>query len=137
MLILAIEQMSLNELANNSGINLAFILIQLSLLFVYFSAKARSWVNITTGYLGWGDILFLLLIAFYLSPANYLLFYIVSLIIVLICAIAVLIFQRTKEITIPLAGLQSLFFALVLIMDWEFPSINITNDDWLLTYLYL
>src|SRR5258707_3905758 len=59
-------------------INLSFLLLQFMLVSLYFSIKNQRWIIITTNLLGWGDILFLLSITFYLSVLNFLFFYVIS-----------------------------------------------------------
>jgi len=105
-------------------INIVFLLVQFLLVSAYFSIKKRRWVNVMKGLLGWGDMLFLLSIAFYLSVLNFIFFYIASLLFVLLFA------ARYKHI--PLAGLQALLFAVLLTTDWWIKPFNLTNDDWLL-----
>jgi hypothetical protein len=137
LVLVAQQQPQWKELLFNSSYNLAFLLLQFLLLFLYFSLKMRRWVNLTQGYLGWGDILFLLCIAFYLSPANYFLFYLISLLLIVFTTLLIVAFKAKKQIQIPLAGLQSMFFVLLLLADWNSGLIDMTNDYWLLTYLNL
>jgi hypothetical protein len=111
---------------------MSFIGMQLVILTLYFSVKNKKWINITSGLLGLGDILFLLSIAVYLSVLNFLFFYITSLIAVLFTW---LIWQRVsakKNKYIPLAGLQSLMAILFLLGDWWLRFFDLTNDAWLL-----
>lgn len=125
----------LPELEQSVLINIGFILLQLVILTVYFSVKNKKWINITTGLLGIGDVLFLLSIAFYLSVLNFLFFYIISLIAVLFIW---LIWQRVstqKDKYIPLAGLQSLVVILFLAGDWWLRSFDLTKDTWLLNLI--
>lgn len=110
-------------------INIGFLLLQLLLVSAYFSVKQGRWVNITEELLGWGDILFLLSIAFYLSVLNYLFFYLSSLLSVLLFW---LIFSPKQDKHIPLAGLQALIFSFFLITAWWIRPVNVTSDDWLL-----
>lgn len=110
-------------------LNMGFLLLQFLLLSVYFSAKNARWVNITAGLLGWGDILFLLSIAFYLSVLNFLFFYLASLVCVLLFW---LVFSAKHNKEIPLAGLQALIFSFFLITAWWIRPVNVTSDDWLL-----
>ncbi|MFD2162280.1 hypothetical protein ACFSJU_07735 [Paradesertivirga mongoliensis] len=135
LVLLGIQERDILDLTLSSTYNLAFLLLQLLVLFIYFSVKAGRFVNITSGYLGWGDVLFLLCIAFYLSPVNYLLFYILSLVLVLLGALLIYTFRHAQEIKIPLAGLQAILFASLLVTDWNLKILNITNDHWLLNYL--
>lgn len=92
-----------------------FLLLQLVVLWLYFYVKYRKSVNLTDGYLGWGDILFLLAVCFYLSPVNYILFYVVSLIVSIGYALLARSLVKNEELTIPLAGIQALLFVFLLI----------------------
>ncbi|WP_124582128.1 hypothetical protein [Pedobacter sp. KBW06] len=115
-----------------TGYGLLFLLIQLLFLWVYFSVKNRKVVNLTNDYLGWGDILFLIVITFYLSPGNYVLFYIGSLILVLLYSIGMGGLQAKKSNKhIPLAGLQAMLLALLMITDYFFKAFTLYSDGWI------
>lgn len=114
-----------------SGYTFLFFGIQLLLLWTYFSFKHRKPVNITTNYLGLGDILFLIAIAFYLSPVNYIIFYVASLIIVLIYTLIQRVLSQKDNTEIPLAGLQALLLGLILIFSIVKPSLRLYNDAWI------
>ncbi len=113
-------------------INISFLLLQFLLVSLYFSIKNRRWVIITANLLGWGDILFLISIAFYLSVLNFLFFYVVSLSLVLMIWLLWQLVSKEKNKQIPLAGLQALIFTVFLASDWWCKSIDLTNDAWLL-----
>ncbi len=113
-------------------INSTFLVMQFLIVSVYFSIKNKQWVNITNSFLGWGDMLFLLSTAFYLSVLNFLFFYITSLIAVLLMWILWQAIAKEKNKQIPLAGLQALIFSVFLTCNWWFNSFDLTNDDWLL-----
>jgi len=112
-------------------INLLFLGLQLLIVSVWFSLKSGQWVNITLKFIGWGDLLFLATIAFYLSVLNFLFFYIGSLIVVLILWIGIRFFISSEDKHIPLAGLQALLLAMFLSSDWWIARVNITDDYWL------
>lgn len=124
-----------DEVLINAAFNLGFFLMQLLLLSLYFSLKHKSLVNITRQFLGWGDVLFLVCITVCLSPGNYMVFYIGSLILIAIPAL--IVNKSTSQQKIPLAGLQALLFAGTLIADWCSPAINLNSDNWILNYLNL
>jgi len=65
-------------------INFGFLFIQFFLLTIYISVKNKKLTDLTKGYLGLGDILFLLVLCLFFSPVNYILFYLFSLITILI-----------------------------------------------------
>jgi len=110
---------------------LLFIGAQVFLLWLYFSMKNKRLVNITRNYLGLGDILFLLAIAFYLSPVNYILFYVGSLIIVLLYTLTQHVLLKKVNPEIPLAGLQALILGVVLIFSIINPSLKLYTDSWI------
>ncbi|HEY8782396.1 MAG TPA: hypothetical protein VIM16_12305 [Mucilaginibacter sp.] len=112
-------------------INSTFLIIQFLIVSVYFSIKNKHWVNITDGHLGWGDILLLLSVAFYLSVLNFLLFYISSLIVSLVIWLLWQVLSKEKNKHIPLAGFQALIFTVFLAGDWWFKYFELTNDSWL------
>lgn len=138
--LLAIVFLSLNllaglsskELLQSTTINFAFLLVQWLIVSAYFCIKYKAWVIITSNLLGWGDVLFLLTLCFYFSILNFILFYVLSLVIVLIIWLGGQKMFLIKSKQIPLAGLQSLIFALYLALDWCSPSVNLTDDYWLL-----
>jgi hypothetical protein len=116
-------------------INVGFILIQMILVSTYFSFKNKKLTNITNHLLGLGDILFLFSIIFYLSVLNFLLFYIVSLIAILIGWLTWQMVSSKKSKEIPLAGLQAIIFMLFLAGDWWAKLFDLTDDTWLLNLI--
>lgn len=116
----------------DAGYSLLFLLIQLFFLWIYFSIKNRGAINITNDYLGWGDILFLIVITFYFSPGNYVLFYIGSLILVLIYVVLTRGSEEKKNSKhIPLAGLQAILLALLMVTDYLFKAFTLYSDSWI------
>lgn len=128
IMLIAKQQISLQQILINSLYSLAFILIQLFLLSLYFSFKHKKIIDITTHHLGWGDILFLLVVAFYFSPLNYIAFYVASLATVLLLSLVLMVKERTATLKIPLAGLQALFFLFIALADWTTNFLNFQDD---------
>ncbi|BAU54921.1 hypothetical protein MgSA37_03100 [Mucilaginibacter gotjawali] len=116
--------------------NCSFLALQLLLVSAYFSLKSRRWVNITTELLGWGDILLLLSIAFYLSVLNFLFYYLVSLAISLIVWLIWQVFSGKENRHIPLAGLQAMCLLVFLMSDWYWLHFNVADDTWLLNLMH-
>ena len=130
-----IDHRAFNELWLSISLNLGFIGLQLLIITCWFSLKEKRWVNISNGLLGWGDILFLVSISFYLSFVNFLFFHIASLILSLIVWILWQFFSAEKSKHVPLAGLQALILTFFLSCDWWFYHFDATNDNWLLYFL--
>ena len=126
------RQFNFHEFGIAVAINLGFLLVQLLILTIYFSAKHRQFIHITNQLLGLGDILFLTCIAFYLSALNFLVFYTGSLSCTLLLWLPWQLISSKKNQQIPLAGLQSLFFILFLAGDWWLRLYDLTSDTWLL-----
>jgi len=116
-------------------INILFLVFQLLAVSAYFSLKERKLVNITSGILGWGDILFLLSTAFYLPVVNFLFFYIASLTVIVLTWLSWQLISKEKVKYIPLAGLQALLFAIFFSFNLYFTSVNLNSDDWLLNLI--
>jgi hypothetical protein len=135
MIIEGTKNQTIFQLATNTGINLAFFLVQLILISAYFSIRHRCMINITTNYLGLGDILFLICISAYLSPLNYILFYVISLFAALCVALMQFLIQRKAAYKIPLAGLQAFFLAFTFLAEWNFKFFSLSDDSWLHSYL--
>lgn len=123
------------EIFRTTVFNLLFIAIQILMISLYFSIKNRAWINITDNHLGWGDVLFLLSIACYLSILNFIVFYILSLTSVLVIWLMWRAIIKTKNGQIPLAGLQALIFVSCLAISWWLIPVNLTTDDWLLNLM--
>jgi len=132
LFILKLQNQSLGDAWLPIAINISFLTLQLFILSVYFSVKSKRWINVTQTLLGWGDILFLLSIAFYLSVLNYLFFYVASLLVILSFWLIRNLVTQNKFNPIPLAGLQALIFAILLTGYWCCHCFDPTDDTWLL-----
>ena len=110
--------------------NLAFLIFQLVAVNIYFSIKQRSRVNITNGMLGWGDILFLVTIAFYFPLYLFILFYLCSLFVVIVSWSLWKKFTESRTEQIPLAGLQAIFLTVMIIAGFFFPVFDPLSPVW-------
>lgn len=120
------------ETLSHAGYGIAFLTFQLAILWIWFSIKNKALINLTSNYLGWGDILFLVAIAFYLSPVNYIVFYVISLIIVLLYTLITGLFSNKQNHShIPLAGLQAALLGLLMLVDYISPKFTLYDDNWL------
>ncbi|HTK18446.1 MAG TPA: hypothetical protein VL442_02985 [Mucilaginibacter sp.] len=131
----SISQNTVSEIWQPAAINIGFLLLQIVLLSVYFSLKNKRFTNLTDGLLGLGDILFLLSITVYLSVLNFLFFYIVSLVLVLVTWLIWQSVSAKQNKEVPLAGMQALILIIFLCCDWGLKIFNLTNDTWLLNLI--
>ncbi|MCJ0743680.1 hypothetical protein [Pedobacter montanisoli] len=129
--VLKYNAAGLANLLSDLKSNMLFLLAQALLISLYFAWKEKRWVNLLKGYFGEGDLLFLVCMAFYFSFMNYVLFYLISILLVLTGSIL----YKKHEMKIPLAGGQALCMVLVMLTDYYFAGIDLTHDLWLYTYL--
>lgn len=132
---LAIQTIGWNAVFRHSYQNLAFLLIQMLFLTVYFSLKNKALLNIFEGYLGLGDLLFLLCISVYFSFGNYIVFYILSLLVVILFSLAARQVFKVTEQKIPLAGYQAILLFILLLADQFSPAFSLVSDEWLISYI--
>lgn len=117
-------------------INTCFTLIQVAMLSLYFSIKERRLVNITRQYLGWGDILFWLVLCLLFSPLNFVLFFMVSMLFVsMIVAGWKLSGIKPAMTTVPLAGIQALAVLILMAVANLTQTISFRNDSWIEKWL--
>ena len=123
------------DLLLSVAVNIGFLTVQIILLTAWFSVQQKKWINITSGLLGIGDILFLLTISFYLSALNFLIFYVFSLLLILTGWVLWQSISRKKHTFIPLAGLQALLTIALLSCDWWYKPLSLTSDAGLFNML--
>ncbi len=93
-------------------------------------------VNLTRRHLGIGDVLFLLCLAFFFSPVNFFLFYLMSLLLICMGTGAYLLLCKPANFSIPLAGLQGFVFILLLLASWIWKT-ELGNSDFLPEFLMM
>ena len=104
------------ELFFNAGVNAMLLILQFLLLTIYFSLRVHHLTNIINKFIGIGDILFFIFLSMAFSPFNFILFFIVSLLPVLIIY-AVAMRSKLKQYKIPLLGNMSIVYIMVLIVE--------------------
>jgi len=112
----SVQIYGLAAVLQHTGINLLFVALQLLILQLYFWLKHRRWQWIFDTVLGWGDVVFLITIAVYLPVIEYFIFYVSSLILVLLMTLVVRIWSKSVA-TVPLAGWQALLFLILLSLE--------------------
>lgn len=115
--------------------NIGFIFIQLLAVTAYFCIKYGTFINITAKYIGWGDIWFLTVVASVFSPVNFIVFYVMSLLSILIIAITLRLINRNTATTIPLAGAMALILLMVVSVNSFNRGFDFQNDQVFLSLL--
>lgn len=107
----------------NAGLNLLLVAILLGACQLYIVIKHRSWVSLFERYMGYGDLVMLLILSLGLEHAVFLVILVVSVFTALITALVYLVFAK-KQIQVPLAGFLSvvtgIYFILSLLSNFEF-----------------
>lgn len=115
----------------NVFINIGFCLIQYGILTLYFSFKKKSIINLADNLLGWGDIVFVLVLCFAFPPLMFFIYYMLSLVI----ATLIGFYFKLQNKTVPLAGIQALVLTLWIIIISFIFHLSLNNDDWLIDIL--
>ena len=108
--------------------NTIFLILQLTMLTIYFSFRKRKFINIINTYMGIGDILFLLIVCVAFSPISFIYFYLCSLLMTLVVFFFYQKFYKTVSNEIPLAGGLALSLIFCLVSKY----LNMTNFYFLL-----
>jgi len=105
---------------NDAGFNTAFVALNLLLVTLIFSLRERRFVNVFDHHLGLGDVLLLLCITIYFPFLLFFIFYLISLVLIVIGVGFYKIWNRRINFTVPLAGLQSLMLIPIVVLCWTF-----------------
>lgn len=98
------------------AINILLLCIQLALVWLYLIITKRKLKSFFE-YIGEGDILFFVILAISFSNLNFIVFQIISLIVILTVHLAVQMYRKRK-LQVPLAGYQALLLALCMVYDY-------------------
>lgn len=131
LVLLGQNSQSYYQIVINSAINISFLLLQYILLSLYFSFKNKAWVKLTHQHIGWGDLWFLLIIAFAFPSLHFILIYVGGLFFSLLLYMILKSFKLLVQETVPLAGTFSIYLILLQLVAY-FNEYNFLNDDGLL-----
>lgn len=120
----------------NMSLNLLFLGMQLTLLFIYFSVRNKALTNIVDKDIGLGDVLFFVAICPGFSLLNYIVFLLAGFVVISTGYLILIAAGRTKAPQIPLAGLFSIGLIIALITN-QLKIINLTDDSYILSSLHL
>ncbi|MCX2496391.1 hypothetical protein OQX63_23070 [Pedobacter sp. PF22-3] len=123
------------ETISQAGKSGLFLALQFAVLTGYISIKQKKLTNIFDGFFGLGDLLFLVVLCFGFSFLNYVFFYLLSLMLIILLT-AIFGYQSTAHgKKIPLAGYQALIFMILMAISSFIPNINLLADDHLINLL--
>ncbi len=122
---------SIKTVFRNFAINAGFVLVQFSLVKLYFSVRKKQNEPLLDKYIGQGDLLFFLVCCLAFSVSWFIPFYIGSLVIALIAAVARNGLQKIKTVEIPLAGIMSCVMVLFIAIKLTHKSISFYDDSYL------
>lgn len=124
------------SLIKNTALNYFFITVQFLLVSFYFVFLRKIRLKQLKHYFGMGDMLFLLVVAVIPSPLNFILYLVFSFFIIFMGYSVFFIIKKRIDykIQIPLAGLMSVLFVLLLCTG-RFFNINVFSDSWIIKLL--
>ena len=115
-----------DEFWRNTTVNLMLMALQFLVLTLYFSFRNRKWINIINKYIGVGDVFFFVFLSLAFSPFNFLTFFIVSLLVVLIIY-SLTVRKKLRKYKIPLLGGMAVAYLLALCVEY-FSGFNKFED---------
>ena len=101
-------------------INIIIVLIQVLVVWIYFSWKSKGKIYLFRDYFGIGDLLFLCAICGFFTPKIFLSFLIISLLISL--APSLILKPKSDDQTVPLAGYMAAQLFVLMPANWLFNS---------------
>jgi hypothetical protein len=108
--------------------NLAFLSLQGSAILLWLMIRHRGWTD-PFKYIGLGDLLFFVVLAIGLSPANFILFYITGLALCLPAYFLMRSFLPKSEPTVPTAGFMALYLMVWNLADLMGPAAGLYSGS--------
>lgn len=132
----ALLEVSLWDALYSYLFNGVFLLLQVIFLYGFFWLRNKRYTPVVGAMLGWGDVLFWAVAALLFSPANFILFFLGSMLLsLLLHAVLRLLWVNYKKETVPLAGLQSLCLVAVLPLSRLVSGFALHDDAFVLYFL--
>jgi hypothetical protein len=132
----AFAKNSAREIGTGFSLNIVFLCMQFLFVWIWFSVKEKKLSRLIDTQIGLGDVLFMICIALAFSPANFIVFYTMGMIVTLVVAVVVRLFNSSTRSEIPLAG--ALAIPLMILCAWRIvdPVADFYNDEWLSRFLF-
>ena len=116
--------------SNDFFLNIMFVVILVSCLYIYVAIRFKNTKSFFDTYFGWGDVLMFFNLSLFFSFIPFVGFMMLTFVIALLYALLILLILK-KKLTIPLAGLQAMCLAVLLVFD------NLISDLGIFTMSFL
>jgi hypothetical protein len=113
---------------------ISFLVLNFGLATLIISVRNGKYVDLLKSHIGLGDLLMLICLSLYFTPLTFFLFYLTTLLIISLAAGIYIVLVKPKNFTVPLAGLQGLFFLACILASWIY-GIELNDFGWLENYL--
>jgi hypothetical protein len=130
---ISISFISISEFISNLLFNLSFIFIQTIFILGYIYLKYKK-INIFS-FIGQGDYLFFVVLSVSFSPLNFVVFQILSFLIILAFQLFFMNHNKLQEI-VPLAGYQACIYSFVIIIDYWIDSFSRFDDAFIMSIFF-
>lgn len=117
-------------------INLSIVLFMFCGVALYYFIKNKKLTNIIDAKIGTGDILFLIVLSAAFSLFNFIIFMVLSLIAAICLHLIINIFRKYKSKHIPLAGILSVFYILLLVSNSIFGNPKMFDDTFFMKLIF-
>ena len=134
-LMLALGEINGFQLMQGAMVNLSLVALIFIGLTIYFSVKEKALTNIINKYIGIADLLLLMVIALLFSPVNFIMYYVISLVIITAGSAVYLISKKNVNAEIPLAGAFSIVLIACIVYAGITGDINFYNDEFVMELL--
>jgi len=129
IILLNVQRNELKNMISFFITNVCFVVFQLIVLIIYFSIKNKKLTNIIDHYIGLGDVLFFIVLCTVFSPLNFLVFYIISLLLILLTFFTYNTVSKKIIQHIPLAGAMALCLIFCFVYKYTNNNFNFYNDS--------
>jgi len=128
------NKLTLTQSGTNIIECMLFLLIELITLSLYFIIYYRGRDKLRSS-IGIGDVFFMSCLCFTFSPGNYIVFYLISLILTCLGYLLICYFFKINSSTVPLAGAQALILLCCYLIKSFFVPMDFYSDKFICSFL--
>jgi len=112
--------------------NVIILVIILGVVGIYYCVKAKALYNFIDKKIGLGDLLFFMILCLGFSPINFVVFFLIGLLLTLIFHLINTAIRPQANVQIPLAGCLSILLIIISWMQYPFMILNMLDDKYLI-----